>query len=142
MTSISYRRSTYLEFCPTRASWFMKKNTTSKYNFVILKFGAKDMNKFQQAFSGSEEVWQDNVLWTAFRSLIALRRKHFWGVCVKLCKLRKSNIVPPPTTTKVQFEVVIQKTRTNTYKRTTRALSLKFTYPTWIVDNSWGVVIY
>jgi len=47
------------------------------------------------------------------------KKKTFLGGCVKLSKLRKSNIVPPPTTTEVQFEVVIQKTRTNTYKRTT-----------------------
>jgi hypothetical protein len=31
---------------------------------------------------------------------------------------------------------------TNIYKRTTRTSSLKFAYPTWIVDTSWGGLIY
>ena len=34
----------------------MKQSTTSKNNSVVLIFFAKDMNKFQQTFSKSEEV--------------------------------------------------------------------------------------
>ena len=47
-------------------------------------------------------------------------RRNCFQSCVILRKLRQSNIVPPPPN-KMQFEVVIQKIRTNTYERTTVA---------------------
>lgn len=39
---------------------------------------------------------------------------------------------------KVQFEAFIQKIRTKTYKKTNGASSLKFTYPSRVVNTSWG----
>lgn len=51
--SIPHRSCTYLELCPTKESWLIEQTTTSKKNFVIPKFCAKDTNKFQQA---SQEV--------------------------------------------------------------------------------------
>ena len=80
------------------------QSTTSKNNFVIWKFCAKDMNKFQQAFSKSKEVWWENVLWTYYWSLIVLRRQKILELSkshnqagLYIRKFRKSNIVPPPT---------------------------------------------
>ena len=57
---------------------------------------------------------------------------NLWS-CVKLRKLRLSNIIPPPTKT-LQFEVVIQKIRTNTYKLKTCASymsSLRIPHRLW-----------
>ena len=106
-TSIPHRNCTYLELCPTRESWYMKQSTTSKNNFVVWKFNAKDMNEFQQALSRTEEVRKENVLWTDFWSLTMLRSIFFWS-CLRLWKLRQSNIVLLQQT-KVQIEVFIQK---------------------------------
>ena len=34
-TSISHRRCTYLELCPTKECWYMKQSTMSKNTFVV-----------------------------------------------------------------------------------------------------------
>ena len=139
-TSIPHRQCTYLELCLIGESWFMEQSTMPKHNFAFGKFCAKDINKCQQAFSRSEENWRENVLWTYFGAWLCYR--YFLWSCAKIRKLMQSNIVPPPTTTKMQFEVVVQKIRINTCKRTTEASSLKFTNTAWIVDTSWGGIIH
>ena len=73
----------------------------------------------------------------------AKKKNKIWSYC-KLRKLRKFNMVLPITTTtkNVQFVAFLQKIWTNTYKKTNGASSLKFTYPSWVVDTSWGRLIY
>jgi hypothetical protein len=50
LDSIPHRRYIYLEQCTATKSWYMKQTTTFKNNFMISKFCAKVMSKFQQAF--------------------------------------------------------------------------------------------
>ena len=70
-----------------------------------------------------------------FLELDFVKKKKKSGVVFKLRKLRQTNVVPLPTTTIMQLEVVVQKIPTNTYKSTIGVSSLKFTYPTWNVDT-------
>ena len=67
-----------------------------------------------------------------FSKLDCAKKIFFFENFVKLRTLRKSSLVLPPTK-KMQFPLSYKRYR-NTSKRTTRALSLRFTYPTWIVN--------
>ena len=100
---------------------------------IIISTWMNSRVRFQEVRRCEEKMCYEKNVWT----LIELTRFFWLGVVLKL-----RNIVPSPTTRKMQFEVVIQKIRTNTYTTTTMASSLTFTYLTWVVDTTWGGLIY
>ena len=51
-------------FVSNKRSMHIKQSTNFKYDMKIYKYSAKDMNKYQQAFLRSEDIWWENVLWT------------------------------------------------------------------------------
>lgn len=88
------------------------------------------MNKIQQAFSKSEEVWREHVVWTNFRILIVLRK-----IFLELQNTSTIKYSIAFNNNKMQLEVVVK-----IYKQihTARASSLKSRYRTQIVDTSYG----
>ena len=95
---------------------------------------------FQKVKRFEEKMYSEQI----FGAWLCSEENFLW-CCIKLNELRQSNTVLPPTTTTTKSAIWSYYTKRHgqiTYKRTIRALALKFTYPTWIVETSLGGHIY
>ena len=95
-TSIPHRGCAYSELCRNKESRYVKQSTTSKNNIVIWKILCKmfwmNFSKHVQEVRGFEE----KMCYEQIFGVDSPKKKTFWS-CVKLRKLKQSNIVSPPT---------------------------------------------